>query len=512
MESETRAAPPPAVSPHSLSFVAALLLIWLHFAGLYDAEQSLATDSRYYTHFAFEIAEGAVPHRDFFGNKTQFTALWAGFQVAVAQGLGWDGLTVLRVVSLATAALGALLLFAFHRRLQTGDEVAAWLGFLPILGFGYIGALPVTGPVPKLLMAVAATGAALLVARRRWFAAGLVSAIAPIDWQIGLFACLGVFVAALLDARPRRALAQSVSAVALVGLAFLLYFAVHGALEVMLAQTVGASFARGAEAGGPLFKFAGIRTRLAMNAPGEGALLFCGLVGSILLPFWLRAQRFAAGRPALVVLAIYHYGVVAFSLIDFQGSGDTMLLLHSFAFFAGITLASGWLLLAAVRPGWVSTTPPRLAAVLLVLLLVRPVVRMPPPIDTPDAPAGVTLEDQRTIAKRLRAVVGDETLLVLGPTEMLVLEPLNHVTLFHFWNDATRYEFARTRESRGEDLLSELVDEVKPAYIVANRLLSFSQAIPYRGVDLGSSGRYSLRLFERVGDAADAGETPGPAG
>jgi hypothetical protein len=467
-----------------------------HFAGMYDANQSLVTDTRYYTHFAFEIADGAVPHRDFFGNKTQFMAMFAGMQVAVANLLGLDALAVLRLVSLGLAALGAILLFALQRELQGGDAVAAWLGFLPYLGFAYIGTLAATGPVPKLLMALAATAAALLVARGHWFAAGLASAIAPIDWQIGLFACFGVFAAAALDERPRRAFARSALAVLLVAGAFVLYFALSGALEMMLAQAVGASFARGAEAGGPLFKFAGIATRLSMNASGEFVLIAVGLIGLVVFPFWLRSPRYATQRKPIVVLVIYHYGVLAFSSIDFQGSGDTMLLLHSFAFFAGVSLVSLWFALLPRIPE-VRLGHATVAVVILSLLLVRPVVRDLPRVEAPDAPLGVTLEDQRTLARRLHARAGDRPMLVLGPTELLVLEDFDHETIFHFWNDATRFEYARTRGLEDEDLLAALVDEVRPDFIVASRYLSFPPDIPYRGVDLGSPGGYAVRVFER---------------
>ncbi len=489
----------------------ATALVVAHFAGMYDANQSLVTDTRYYTHFAFEIADGAVPHRDFFGNKTQFTAMFAGLQVAVANLLGFDALVFLRVVSLALAALGAVLLFALHREIQGGDAVAAWLGFLPYLGFAYIGTLAATGPVPKLLMALGATAAALLVARGRWFAAGLASAIAPIDWQIGLFACFGVFVAAALDEQPKRALVRSVFAVAIVGGAFVLYFALAGALDVMLAQTVGASFARGAEAGGPLFKFAGIGTRLAMNAPGENGLIAIGIVGLLVFPFWLRSPRFAAYRQPIVVMAIYHYGVLAFSLVDFQGSGDTMLLLHSFAFFAGVSFVALWLVLSSRIPTE-RLSLSTLVIVALALLLVRPVVRDFPVVEAPDAPLGVTLEDQRTLARRLQARAGDRPMLVLGPTELLVLEDFEHETIFHFWNDATRFEYARTRGLEDEDLLAALVDEVKPDFIVASRYLSLPPDIPYRGVDLGSPGGYAVRVFERdETEASRSGVVPRPA-
>ena len=65
-------------------------------------------------------------------------------------------------------------------------------------------------------------------------------------------------------------------------------------------------------------------------------------------PWWWRNRHDAAGRLVLP-LATYHYGVLAFSLVDFQYYGDLFLLLHSVSFFLGAVWVSLWELVAARR-------------------------------------------------------------------------------------------------------------------------------------------------------------------
>ena len=62
--------------------------------------------------------------------------------------------------------------------------------------FPLMGALPATGPIPKLSMAVAASAVALLVQRGRFFWAGLCGGLAFMDYQLGLLAWLAAFVSA----------------------------------------------------------------------------------------------------------------------------------------------------------------------------------------------------------------------------------------------------------------------------------------------------------------------------
>ncbi|MBW2724757.1 MAG: hypothetical protein JRE71_10240 [Deltaproteobacteria bacterium] len=491
-----------AIESRAFWLAAATLLIFAHFARFYDANQALVTDTRYFTHFGIEVAAGAIPHLDFFDNKTQLASLAAGGLVHLGGVLGLGGLESIRIGYLGLAVLGGVLLFLLYRMIGDGRSIVGLLGLLPYLGFTYIGSLPATGSVPKLIMAVCATGAALAVARGRWFAAGVIAAIAPLDWQIGLFACLGVFAAAALDERPRRALLHSGLGVGLLAAVFVIYFALNGALEVMFAQTVAASFVRGAEAGGPFFKFAGIGSRLVMHCSGELWLVGLGIVGVFVYPLWFRIERWHSARKPLLMLAVYHYGVVGFSSIDFQGSGDTMLLLHSLAFFAGVTLVSLLVLLArfeklAPRAPW-----PEVAVVVLMFALTHPVFSRYEPVSSPDSPAGVTLQDQLSFSRRLIPVLEDRSLLMLGPTELLLLGGFSHESIFVFWNNAAAFEYARTRKLESTNLLAALLAEYRPGAIITNRFFGLPPDIPYRQIDLGQPGGYAVKVYLRTEESS----------
>lgn len=484
----------------SLWLAVAVVLTAAHFARLYDGDLALLTDTRYYTYFGTEIANGAIPHRDYFGNKTQLASMIAAGLLHLGGLFGDSGLATVRMGFIFLTATGGVCLYLFHRTVTGGQSVPAMLGLLPYLGLTYIGTLPATGSIPKLVMAISATGAALAVVRHRWFAAGLIAALSPLDWQIGVFACFGVFAAAALDRQAKRALLQSMGAVALIAILYLGYFALHGALEDMLAQTIGASFARGVETGGPLFKFASIYRRLVMHCTGEFWLVVLAAAGFVMLPFWFCMERLRAWRQPLVVIAVYHYGVAVFSAIDFQGSGDTMLLLHTLAFFAGVALISVWF--AIERSGMTTDTKAwaGLALVVVVAALARPVVSNPTPLFTPDSPPGVTLQDQSTFARRLAPIVKGRSLLVLGPTEQLILGGFPRESIFVYWNDATEHEFARTRNDASGNLLASLITEVQPDVIVASVFHVIPEGFPYAPVDLGRPGGYGVNVFVRTTD------------
>lgn len=57
------------------------LLLAANFARFHQPDQALRTDSRYFVHFAILVADGAVPHRDFFDNKTALASLAGGLLV-----------------------------------------------------------------------------------------------------------------------------------------------------------------------------------------------------------------------------------------------------------------------------------------------------------------------------------------------------------------------------------------------------------------------------------------------
>jgi len=342
---------------HRCLLLAALLTL-VHLARFDVAQGPIVTDVRYYVYFAARMADGAVPHRDFFDNKTQLATAAGAALHATASALGLDPLRTMRVGYLGLTGLAALLLFAIHRELRElrelrdGACVAGLLGMLCYLGFSLLGFLPAIGPLPKLLMGVCASAAALLAYRGWWMLSGFVGAVAFLDWQIGVLAGLAVFVAALCEREQRFARTARVVCGGLAGLALACaYFAWNGALAVAYRQVVLTSLTRGETAlAGKTFtqRLAQILGTITVACPGQAWLAVLAIAGIVLYPILLVRHR---GRPTqrlVIALGIFNGGIVAFSLTDYQAYGDLFALLASLAFFAGIALNEVFFALRAV--------------------------------------------------------------------------------------------------------------------------------------------------------------------
>ena len=94
--------------------------------------------------------------------------------------------------------------------------------------------------------------------------------------------------------------------------------------------------------------------------------------GLLLVLQRLIRQAPGPGHALVVSLALYHYAIMAFSVLDFQGYGDAFILLHSVAFFVAATLTWSHQLLAS----WLNSMGrPRLAlaaGVVVALVVARP--------------------------------------------------------------------------------------------------------------------------------------------
>lgn len=496
-------------------FAVALALVVLHFARFDVPERPLVTDVRYTVYFATRVADGAVPHRDFFENRPQLATLAGAALIRAGRPLGVDPLRAMRLGYIALAALLALFLFAVHRALRDGDCVAGLLGLVCSLGFPLLGLLPSIGPVPKLLMGILALGAALLALRGRWLLAGFAGGLAALDWQIGALAGLGVLLAAACEARVARL--RACVAVACGGLAaavlFVAYFAWHGALGDAVQQIVASSLARGAAStsrAGRTLRVGSILAAFDLAAPGMRWLLWAGLAGMALLPGLLvRLWRRPARRLA-IVLAVYGYGLAAFSLLDFQGFGDLLALLAVIAFFAGVAVGDAWVVLRwLVRratgrdaaPGRVARLEVALAAAAVVVLalavgaLRNPVAPLPP---SRLGRAGETLTDQREVARQLAALGAGRKVVFAGCTEQLYLTGSVNPLPFIFWNTATLSYYGASPDEELIDGLERVLREAEPDVIVCARPKAQRRLVEsgdFRPVALEApSGRYRIWL------------------
>jgi hypothetical protein len=458
----------------------AFLLSAAHFATFFDPERSIVTDVRYFLYFAWQISEGAVPHLDLFDNKTFLASFVGAFFYQLGTWLGIGQIHVIRAGCLAIAAIGGALAFSVFRRLSGGSQVAGFLGLLAVLGFGFLGALPAIGNFPKLIMSAAAPAMALLVHDRRWFLAGATGALAFMDWQIGGLVWLAAFAGALLHGLPRRRAALHAVAGGAAGLApFIAFYALHGALGVTFRQAIVASFYRGSWAlsGTTLAsRIERIGSAVERVCPGHEWLFLMGLAGLPLVALLLWRWRASDAARLLLPLGVYHYGVVGFSLVDFQQLPDFFVLLHSVVFFLGAT----WVFLyvelqrrIAGAAGSVGLRKRAFAACTLLLAVAasRPVTLRPHiGVFTPHVWEGVTLSEQRFVADRLRESVGSGKLVLLGASELLFLMRYSNPHPLIYFNAAAHSFYAKPQETLAETRARVLAAMNPDAFIVDPRI------------------------------------------
>jgi hypothetical protein len=497
----------------------AALLALVHLARFDVANGPIVTDVRFYVYFAARMVDGAVPHRDFFDNKTQLASAAGAVLHAAASHLGLDPLHAMRAGYVALTGVAALLLFVVHRQLRGGDCVAGLLGMLCYLGFSLLGFLPAIGPLPKLLMGVCASAAALLAYRGRWTLSGFVGAIAFLDWQIGVLAGLGVFAAALCEREQRVRRAILVALGGLAGLAAsCAYFAAHGALGDAYRQTVLTSLSRGENAlAGKTFtqRVAQILGTISVACPGQAWLAVLGVVGIALYPILLVRHR---GRPTqrlVIALGVFNGGIVAFSLTDYQAYGDLFALLASLAFFAGTALNEAFYALRALalRP-W-RNDPERgrraervaAAVVLLVALIGMRIGRPRLDIRLPDkiARGATSLAEQQSVARKLTAATSGLRVAIINCSEQLFLTRRSNVLPTAFWNRATYAYFRTSPAERSSEALERMLAAAAPdAVVCATPLVEYEleKSGAFERIELHADrGSYKVVLLRRVGVA-----------
>jgi hypothetical protein len=489
----------------------ALAVSLAHFGTFFDPERSIATDVRYFVYFAWRIAEGAVPHLDLFDNKTFLASFVGALLYRGGVALGVEPLQAIRVGYLLLSSAGGLLAFQIFRRLGAARSGGARgvatgvLGLCGYLSFGLLGELPAVGNVPKHLMAVSAAATALLAYERRWLAAGVAGAVAFLDWQIGALAWVGAFAAAIVHGRPRVRAAALVGAGGAIGVAPLAaYYAARGALWIALEQTIVASFFRASTTlaeKGFLHRLERIASSIDGASLGSPWLFYVALSGLVVAVVWAWRGRAGPTGRLLLPLVIYHVGVVAFSLVDFQGYGDLLLLTHSVAFFLGIL----WTGLYAVVDR-AATAAGRGSLLALVVLGCTVVLARPGPfreavvLETPTVPADVRLSDQREVAAHLARASVSRRLMVLRFSELLFLMRQPNPLPLIYWNQPAYSFYGDAHAESHQDAFARILQRVEPD------LLVYSSRFPLRPdleagfrrkVVRSKNGRYRVPLYVR---------------
>lgn len=494
--------------------LAAFAISLAHFAFFDPFRVPLWTDVRYFVYFAWRVSEGATPYLDLFDPKTPLSMFVGALLYQLGTWLGTDPVIAIRIGYLLLASIGGWLSFEVMRAIGGGRLSAGALGLLAYCSFGALGELPAIGNVPKLLMALGAAATGLLCMKGRFVAAGVFGALAFLDWQIGITAWFGAAAAAGVYGRPRSRAILHVALGGALGLApFVTFFVGHGGLAAFFDQALFAAFFRGTEFSirrSLLEHLERVGQIVARNVGSQEWLLLASGLGAVIAIVWLWTRRRTTVAPLFLVLAVYHFSIVGFSMVDFQGRGDAFAILHSAAFFLGIL----WIAIDEKVDSIAYRRLPEAghwAAVGLLLMLALVVARpgpLRPKLDMVERPE--TLSEQREVAEKVSALVGDRRLVAVEMSEILVLLGRPNPTPFIYWNVATWHQF---REFDGEEprvALRRLLNETDAdAWIVSAQPGAFeptrirlyglrSMEAEWKAVDVNSdAGNYSVRVYLR---------------
>ncbi len=476
----------------------AAVVAFAHFFSFPARSHPIATDIRYYLYYSAELARGQVLYRDSFDPKGPFAPLLGAALISVGERIGIDPLLAIRLGFQALAGVGAVAAFLLHRHLARGRAAPAYVGLGAYLGLSLVALLPSIGNICKLGLAFGAVLAALFVAQRAWLLAGIAAAIALLDWQIGAVVVIATLVAALSIERGERraAMTRVVMGVALALAPAALYFAWHDALGDALRATGIAAFAQHTSGWAKRGIAAEAARRWALvnaGCPGQTWLLAAGLVGIPLLAFAiLRSRRELAWRPPAIAIGLFHGAIVTLSTWELQGLGDLFALVHSLAFLAGfalILLGDAVATRLALRAG-----SPRAAVVpflLLAIVAARPwQPRWSARLATPAVRLGVTLDEQRAVAREVARQLGDRRAAYLGPSEIPFLLGTSSVVPFTVWHASAHAFYAKPGEASAETLL-RLLDDAHAEVVVTDH-----------GVPPPAPPNASYRLLDTIGDPA----------
>ncbi|MDJ0851161.1 MAG: hypothetical protein QNK04_22540 [Myxococcota bacterium] len=493
--------------------LAAFAISLAHFSTFEFREVSVQTDIRYFLYFAWRVSEGETPYADLFDPKTPLSMFAGAVLYRTGELLDVDPIHAVRAGYLGLAALGGWLAFLVGRALGRGRPAPGFLGLFAYCAFGLLGDLPSLGNVPKLLMALAASATGLLCFRGRFVAAGASGVFAFLDWQIGALAWLGAFAAALLSGPRRVEAAGRVVLGGALGMApVVAFFAARGALFTAFDQTILAAFFRGTasavERSG--WEQALHVARIVGRSAGEQAwLCAAGAAGAAVVLVWLWTRRREPVAPLLQSLSVYHFGLLAFTLVDFQRRGDAFAVLHSVAFFLGVGGVALYLFLddALRARAPASARRPALGLALAIAF----VAARPGPLRPaePLVDRDVTIADQREVVRELETLLGDRELALVEQSEILLLLRRPNPLPFIYWNAASWGHYCDASREPAPACLRRLLDAsgtdariVQPTTkTVPMRFRRFGIPTPgdgWRPVELASANRrYAILVHLR---------------
>lgn len=228
----------------------ALVVLWQ-----YDpVQRKLDADASFMLYAGQQILRGHAPYVGVTIVKLPGSPFVAATGIAAGRVLGLDDILAGRIAFwlCAGSAVGAVYLIGVSlvralRRDTDDNWDILWqalfgsVGAVILLSFQSLGIQVAEGPEAKLPMLGAGMVCLVLVARQKFFAAGITAALSFMAWQPGLIFAVAALVGSLVVTNRRRALLATVAGIALPLLVIGGYLALNGAFGSMLRQAFGAN-------------------------------------------------------------------------------------------------------------------------------------------------------------------------------------------------------------------------------------------------------------------------------
>ncbi|RMF22708.1 MAG: hypothetical protein D6760_06910, partial [Deltaproteobacteria bacterium] len=222
--------------PDVAVFAAALAACWSFGPG----RLGFAIDNQAFFYVAERVAAGTPPHVSLVNHKLALAMLVSGWAMNAGRMVGLDDVMSVRLLSMAVAAGGVVLLWQLARRLLDGGR-AALLALLIMLSSWDFFLQACMGVRPQVFVVFFMLLALVSVAHCRHLTAGAAAAAAFLCWQPAVVV-LGAVLFATRLAEGRRATGRLVCAFAATCVLYETYFVWHGAAGEQLYQNFVMAF------------------------------------------------------------------------------------------------------------------------------------------------------------------------------------------------------------------------------------------------------------------------------
>lgn len=349
----------------------ALVVLWQ-----YDpVNYRLDDDASFMLYAGQQILRGVAPYTGVAIVKLPLSPLLAALGIGAGRLFGVDDILAGRIVFWLCAGLtvGAVYLIGAQvaqylpfrgrsedpKALGTWERAAGWLvgsfSAVVLLSWQVLGTQVARGPEAKLPMICAGMVWVVLIARRRFFWAGVAGALAFLAWQPGLVFVAAALLSGAVVSTRRRALFAALGGALVPLLLVGIYLGANGALGSMFRQAFGANanylgdkkFAAGL--GGVLLANVTKLREVSFECNlTEAPFLLLAMVGLVGGGVWL-VWRLLRARDAQAFLDLFPLGLsgaalFGFSLLDLQKCSDVIPLMPYYALGAGGLLGGAFLL------------------------------------------------------------------------------------------------------------------------------------------------------------------------